>query len=368
MTQDAWPAPGDALLDRDPQQAGDLTATGDPPSDEAVMQRAMALGAAVRGSTAPNPWVGAVVVPGAPARRGGTPEWFEGATAPPGGPHAEVRALTLAGQRAPDRVRGGTLYTTLEPCAHHGRTPPCVAAIVDAGIRRVVVGVCDPDPLVAGRGVAQLRQAGVEVRTGVCSSEVEASLAPYLKHRRTGHPWVVLKLAATLDGRIAAPDGSSQWITGELARRDAHLLRSRCDAILVGAGTLRADDPKLTARCDGRPLARQPLRVVLGSAPEDAAAQPVLSLSGELPSVLDALGRRGVLELLVEGGAGVAHDFHAAGLVDRYVVYLAPALFGGDDARPMFTGAGRGTVTDLWRGKLLSVEQLGQDLRLELAA
>lgn len=341
---------------------------GNAGSDEAVMRRAIELGAAVRGSTAPNPWVGAVVVTALTRAEGAAPGWFEGSTAPPGGPHAEVQALALAQEGAPGGASGGTLYTTLEPCAHHGRTPPCAAAIVAAGIRRVVIGVLDPDPLVAGRGVGELQKAGIDVRAGVCSSEVEASLAPYLKHRRTGRPWVVLKLAATLDGRIAAPDGSSRWITGEPARRDAHLLRAQCDAILVGAGTVRADDPRLTARSAGRPLARQPLRVVLGSVGDHVAARPVVEMEGELTAVLDELGRRGILELLVEGGARVAHDFHALGLVDRYVVYVAPAFFGGDDARPMFSGPGAGRVADIWRGKLVSVEQLGQDLRLELAA
>jgi len=323
------------------------------------MGRAMALAAAVRTTTAPNPWVGCVIVP-----ETGPVRLFEGATAPPGGPHAEVAALAAAG----DAARGSTLYVTLEPCAHHGRTPPCAESIVAAGVARVVVAVEDPDPRVAGRGLEILRQAGIEVTVGVAADEVAEQLAPYLKHRRTGRPWVVLKLAASLDARTAAPDGTSRWITGEAARRDAHLLRARSDAVLVGAGTVRSDDPELTVRLDDGIDHPQPLRVVLGRAPVDARVQPALELAGDLDDVLAELGRRGVIQLLVEGGASVAHEFHAAGLVDRYVLYLAPVFFGGDDGRPIFAGPGAGTIGDVWKGRLVSVERLGEDLRVEVAA
>ena len=329
--------------------------------DEEHMARALSLATAVRGTTAPNPWVGCVVVPAA----GGSDPVFEGATAPPGGPHAEVTALAAAASAG--LARGSTLYSTLEPCSHTGRTPPCVDAIVRGGVARVVVGMLDPDPRVAGSGVASLRAAGVRVDVGVAAGDVAEQLAPYVKHRRTGRPWVVLKLASTLDGRIAAPDGTSRWITGEAARRDAHRLRAGSDAVVVGAGTVRADDPELTARLDP-PARRQPLRVVLGQAPEGARIRPALELSGDLGSVLDDLGARGVLQVLVEGGAGVAGDFHRSGLVDRYVLYLAPAFAGGDDGRPMFAGPGAVTVDDLFRGTLVSVEQVGQDLRVEVAA
>ena len=324
--------------------------------DRSLMGRALELAESVRGTTSPNPWVGAVVV----SESG---EVFEGATSPPGGPHAEVHALRAAGLRS----RGATLVTTLEPCAHTGRTGPCAEAVIEAGVGRVVVGLTDPDPQVAGSGIARLQEAGVTVIVGVRAEEVEEQLAPYLKHRRTGRPWVVLKLAATLDGRTAAPDGSSRWITGEEARADAHRLRALSDAVLVGAGTVRADDPELTVRLV-EPRGAQPLRVVLGSAPEGARAQPVLELSGELGEVLDELGRRAVLQVLVEGGARVAHAFHAARLVDRYVIYLAPAIFGGDDGAPLFDGPGAPTMDELWRGRLVSLERLGGDVRLEVAA
>jgi diaminohydroxyphosphoribosylaminopyrimidine deaminase/5-amino-6-(5-phosphoribosylamino)uracil reductase len=318
------------------------------------MARALELAASVRGTTSPNPWVGAVLV--APDGRR-----FEGATRPPGGPHAESVALAAAG----DAARGATLYVTLEPCAHHGRTPPCADAIVAAGVARVVVALEDPDPAVAGRGLARLREAGVEVEVGRGARPAAELLAPYLKHRRTGRPWVVLKLAATLDGRTAAPDGTSRWITGEAARRDVHRLRAESDAVLVGAGTVRADDPELTVR---HVAGRDPLRVVLGTAPPDARVHPCLELSGDPGAVLDELGRRGVLQLLVEGGPSVAGAFHRAGLVDRYVLYLAPAFFGGDDARAMFSGPGAGTIDDVWRGRIVSVTRLGDDLRVELEA
>ena len=341
-----------------------LSADVEPDRDPVHMARALELAGLARPTTAPNPWVGAVVVPA-----GETGATFEGMTAPPGGDHAEVSALARAvAAGAADRA---TLYSTLEPCSHHGRTPPCVDAIVAAGIARVVVGMVDPDDQVCGRGIAALEAAGITVRTGVCAEEVAEQLAPYVKHRRTGRPWVVLKMALTLDGRIAAPDGSSRWITGEAARADAHRLRACSDAVLVGAGTVRTDDPALTVRLEelgATEPPRQPLRVVLGSAAKDARVQPAIELSGDLEAVLDELGSRGALQVLVEGGARVAHDFHAAGLIDRYVFYLAPVLSGGDDGRPVFAGPGAPKIEEFWRGRLVSVERLGEDLRVEVAA
>jgi diaminohydroxyphosphoribosylaminopyrimidine deaminase / 5-amino-6-(5-phosphoribosylamino)uracil reductase len=334
----------------------DSEVAGQPAADAAHMALARRLASSVQGQTAPNPWVGAVLVTS-------SGQVFEGATAPPGGPHAEVGALSAAG----DSAVGATLYSTLEPCAHVGRTPPCTDAIAAAGVTRVVVGITDPDPLVAGRGLAALAEAGLEVTLGVDAEAIAEDLAPYVKHRLTGRPWVVLKLACTLDGRTAAPDGSSRWITGDAARADVHRLRARSDAVLVGAGTVRADDPALTVRPDPGP-GRQPLRVVLGSVPESARVRPALELAGDLGAALDELGSRGILQVLVEGGATVAHQFHRAGLVDRYVFYLAPALLGGADGRPVFAGPGAPTMDEVWRGRLVSVERLGDDLRVEVAA
>jgi len=317
------------------------------------MGRALELAASVRSRTSPNPWVGCVISNGG--------ELYEGATEPPGGAHAEIVALAAAGGRA----RGATLYTTLEPCAHHGRTPPCVDAIRDSGVARVVVSMSDPDPQVRGRGISGLREAGISVDVGLGADETAALLAPYLKHRKSGLPWVVLKLACTLDGRIAAPDSSSRWLTGPEARADAHRLRAESDAVLVGAGTVRADDPELTVRtAEADP--RQPIRVVLGHIPDRARVEPALEMSGDPAEVLAELGAKGILQVIVEGGAQVAREFHAAGLVDRYVFYFAPALFGGDDGVPMFSGAGTSSVEELWRGRIVSTTMMGEDLRVEL--
>jgi len=325
------------------------------------MGQAIVAAAASRRRVAPRPWVGAVVVPAAAEGHPG----FVGATDGRIGPHAEVVALAAAGAAA----EGGTLYVTLEPCSHHGRTPPCADAVIAAGIERVVVALTDPDPKVAGAGLERLRAAGVDVELGVGAAAAAAQLAPYLHQRRTGRPYVVLKMAASLDGRTAAPDGSSQWITGPEARLDAHRLRADSDAIVVGAGTVRADDPRLTVRlpADERgPDDTEPERVVLGHAPDGAAIQPCTEVEGDLGSILDGLGARGVLQVMVEGGATVAHAFHSARLVDRYVIYLAPALFGGDDARGLFAGSGSPSIDDVWRGRIVSLRHLGDDLRLDL--
>lgn len=329
---------------------------GSPLDDAAAMRLAMSVAAESRTSTAPNPWVGAVLLDRERHVIG------TGRTQPPGGPHAEPMALRDAINSGRE-VRGATLVVTLEPCSHFGRTPPCADAIIDAGVARVVVGVLDPDPKVAGRGVERLRAAGIDVEVGVGSNAVADQLEPYLHQRRTGRPFVVLKLAATLDGRIAAPDGTSTWITGEPARRDVHRLRAESDAILVGAGTVRADDPSLTVRLVDGP---DPKRYVLGRVAANAKVQPCEELAGEPTDVLDELGRRGHLQLMIEGGATVAGAFHRAGLVDRYVVYLAPALLGGDDGMAMFHGAGAATMADLWRGTFRSVERFGDDVRFEL--
>ncbi|MGQ0831789.1 MAG: bifunctional diaminohydroxyphosphoribosylaminopyrimidine deaminase/5-amino-6-(5-phosphoribosylamino)uracil reductase RibD, partial [Microthrixaceae bacterium] len=208
--------------------------------DAERMTRALALASAARAVTPPNPWVGCVVETAAGAL-------FEGATEAVGGRHAEAVALDAA-RAAGARLEGATAWVTLEPCAHHGRTPPCTDALIAAGVERVVVALEDPDANVAGRGLAQLRAAGVAVEVDVCAQEASELLAPYLHHRRTGRPYVLLKLATSLDGRTAAPDGSSRWITGPEARADAHALRAESDAVLVGAGTVRADDPALTVR------------------------------------------------------------------------------------------------------------------------
>ena len=333
--------------------------------DREFMLRAMAAADSVRCITSPNPWVGAVVVP---ASSNAESSFYEGATEEPGGRHAEVVALDKAG----DDARGSTLYVTLEPCNHTGRTPPCTERIISAGVARVVVGIEDPDIQVAGTGLERLRAAGIVVDIGIAATKIRQQLEPYLHHRVTGRPWVVCKLAATVDGGTAAPDGSSKWITSAEARSDGHRLRAESDAVCIGAGTVRKDDPSLTVRDWKPPIAPMkreihPVRVVLGKAPEGAKVHPCIERSGDLGTILDELGASGIVQLMVEGGAEVAGCFHRAGLVDRYVIYLAPAIFGGDDARPLFGGLGAWTMKDVWRGQFVGMRQLGPDIRLDLA-
>ncbi|MEM8620548.1 MAG: bifunctional diaminohydroxyphosphoribosylaminopyrimidine deaminase/5-amino-6-(5-phosphoribosylamino)uracil reductase RibD [Actinomycetota bacterium] len=330
-----------------------MPSTTERPADEQLMQHAIGAAAAARTRTSPNPWVGATLLTADGVLH-------VGATEPPGGAHAEIVALRAAGAAA----RGATLATTLEPCGHHGRTGPCTEAIIAAGVQRVLIGVLDPDANVAGTGVEQLTAAGVHVDVGVAAEAVEEQLAPYLHHRRTGRPWVVLKWGASLDGRTAAPDASSRWITSEEARTDAHRLRSESDAIVVGAATVRTDDPTLTTRLVDGP---SPRRVVLGTAPINAAVHPCLEWNGTVPDLLDDLGSDGVIQVMVEGGAHVFAQFVAARLVNRVVAYVAPAIFRGDDARSIFTGSGAATIGDLTRGRFVDVRIVGPDLRIEYA-
>ena len=340
---------------------------------ERRMREAIALAA---GTTPhPNPRVGAVVLDGSGEVAG------RGCHRGPGSPHAEVVALAEAGERA----RGGTLVITLEPCDHAGRTPPCTEAIRSAGIVRVALGIEDPDPRVSGRGIARLQAAGIEVITGVAAAEVAALDPGYLHHRRTGWPRVTLKSALTLDGQIAAADGSSQWITSEEARADAHGLRAVSDAVMVGAGTVEADDPVLTVRLPGY-LGPQPLPVVVAGsrplpvearlwqreplvfAPEPAGLPgEVVALPGpdgvDLGAALAELGRREIVDLLVEGGAGLAGSLLRAGLVDRGVFYLAGKLAGGVGLPA--TGGSFASVDAAHAITIVSIDRLGPDLRIE---
>ena len=319
------------------------------------MDRAIELGELVRTRTSPNPWVGCVLLTS-------DGRAFDGATEAPGARHGERVALDAA-VAAGANTQGSTVVVTLEPCSHHGRTPPCADALIDAGVTTVVVALEDPDSHVAGRGIARLRAQGVDVITGIRAAEAEDSLRAYLHHRRTGRPFVIAKLTATLDGATAAADGSSQWITGPEARREVHRLRAHSDAIIVGAGTVRADDPELTTRLVEGP---DPLRIVLGTAPPDARVQPCREWHGSLDDLLDDLGHQGVLQVLVEGGARVAASFHAADLIDRFVIHFAPALMGGSDATGVFEGSGAATIGDLRRGRILGTRQLGEDLEVVL--
>jgi len=324
----------------------------------AAMARAVALSAAGLGRTAPNPVVGAVVLDAGGRQVG------EGFHARAGGPHAEVVALSGARERA----RGGTVVVTLEPCRHAGRTGPCTAALQRAGVARVVYAVPDPTLRAAG-GAAELAAAGVAVEGGVLADAAARVNEAWLLASRLGRPFVTWKCAATLDGRVAAADGTSRWITGPAARADAHRLRAESDAVLVGTGTALADDPRLTVRAPGAPPAeRQPLRVVLGRRPLpsgarllDGSAETLLIADRDPAAALKLLFDRGVRHVLVEGGPTVAGAFVAAGLVDRVVGYLAPALLGAGP--PALGDAGLPTLAAARRLRFDDIVRVGPDLR-----
>jgi diaminohydroxyphosphoribosylaminopyrimidine deaminase / 5-amino-6-(5-phosphoribosylamino)uracil reductase len=353
------------------------------------MRRALELALNGLGLAAPNPMVGAVVVKDGTVVGEG---WHEG----PGTPHAEVNALRAAGELS----RGATLYVTLEPCSHHGRTPPCAPAVIDARITRVVAAARDPNPVVDGHGISVLREAGLACIEGVLAAESEEVIAGFAKHVRTGLPFVILKMAASLDGKVAARDGSSRWITGEAARQDVHRLRAASGAIVVGAGTAAADDPSLTVRLPGY-RGRPPLRVVLdatgtipatgalfdGTAPtlvattagcpagsraawEGTGAEVLLiderEADGRVPlrPLIEALGKRDIQQVLIEGGPTLAWAAIADDIVDRLVLYLAPKLIGGNDASGILGGAGVATIADARPIRIRGIEQVGDDLKV----
>lgn len=324
------------------------------PTPGELMTAAIRAGEKARFHAPPNPWVGAIIVDDRGVVVG------EGHTQVPGEAHAEIDALRHAGERA----RGATMYVTLEPCAHVGRTGPCTDAIIAAGLARVVVGTLDPDVRVAGAGVRQLESSGIALEVGVEEEAVREQLAAYLWHRATGRPYVVAKVAATLDGAVAMNDGSSQWITGPDARRDAHVLRAQSQAIVVGAATVRRDNPALTARLDD--ILLEPLRVVLGRAPEGAKVHPCSQRSGDLGALLDELGQRDVLQVLVEGGPTTTSAFVAGGLVNRLVWYVAGALAGGDGPVGALRTLTTPTMSALRRGRIVAVTRVGEDVRMDV--
>ncbi|HET9595850.1 MAG TPA: bifunctional diaminohydroxyphosphoribosylaminopyrimidine deaminase/5-amino-6-(5-phosphoribosylamino)uracil reductase RibD [Anaeromyxobacteraceae bacterium] len=347
---------------------------------ERFMRLALAEAEKGRGRTSPNPAVGAVLVKdGRVVARGHH--------ARAGAPHAEVVALAAAGARA----RGADLYTTLEPCNHWGKTPPCSVAIVQAGVRRVFVGSRDPNPVVDGRGIARLRRAGVPVTTDVLRGACDALNEAWFRFITTGRPFVTLKVAATLDGRIATRSGDSRWVTGQAARAEVHRMRDAADAVLVGAGTARADDPLLTARLPGGG-GRDPVRVVLDSGlrlprtlklfhPRSPAPTLVATTSARTPrfgpgvetlrcagrggrvdlaDLLGKLAERGVTDLLVEGGAEVHRSFLDAGLVDRVTVFVAPKILGG--GLPWVEGPGPRMMAEALALEEVEVRRVGDDV------
>jgi diaminohydroxyphosphoribosylaminopyrimidine deaminase/5-amino-6-(5-phosphoribosylamino)uracil reductase len=335
------------------------------------------------GRTSPNPAVGAVLV-----KRGRVVG--RGHHARAGAPHAEVAAIRDAGARA----RGADLYTTLEPCDHFGRTPPCSLAILEAGVRRVYSGSSDPNPRVNGRGIRRLRRAGVEVETGLLREDCDGLNETWFRYIQSGRPHVTLKVAATLDGRIATSAGDSRWVTGAPARALVHRLRDAADAVLVGSGTARADDPRLTTRIPGK-RGRDPIRVVLDSRLElppdlrlfrqrSEAPTLVAHVSGtppaklprgveylrckarrgrvDLADLLARLGRRGVTTVLAEGGAEVARSLLEGGQVDRLMLFLAPKLAGG--GLSWLPGTGPARMADALALHDLEVRRVGRDLLL----
>jgi diaminohydroxyphosphoribosylaminopyrimidine deaminase / 5-amino-6-(5-phosphoribosylamino)uracil reductase len=351
------------------------------------MGRALELARAGLYSAAPNPRVGCVIADG--ERLLG-----EGFHARTGGPHAEVAALAAAGARA----RGATVYLGLEPCSHHGRTPPCTDALIAAGVGRVVAAIEDPNPRVSGRGLAALRDAGIEVATGLMAEEARALNAGFISRMARGRPRVTVKLGASLDGRTAMASGESRWITGAAAREDVQRLRGESCAIVTGIGTVLADDPRLDLRLpEALTRGRQPLRVVLDgslrispgarilappghavvftarTAAQEAAAMrargteveslPRDAAGLDLPALLSVLAGRECNEVLVEAGAALAGAFVAARLVDRLVVYLAPLLLGAD-ARGMFTLPGLTRMAERLQWRFTDVRPVGEDLRI----
>ncbi|MFG2877146.1 bifunctional diaminohydroxyphosphoribosylaminopyrimidine deaminase/5-amino-6-(5-phosphoribosylamino)uracil reductase RibD [Streptomyces sp. NPDC048337] len=350
-----------------------------PDAGTRAMRRAIELAARGLGSTSPNPVVGCVITDATGTVVG--EGWHERA----GGPHAEVHALRAAGTAA----RGGTAYVTLEPCNHTGRTGPCAQALIEAGIARVVYAVSDPNPQASGGG-ATLRAAGIETGAGLLADEAEAGNIAWLTSVRLGRPYILWKYAATLDGRIAAADGTSRWISSPESRADVHRLRAEADAIVVGSGTLRADDPHLAVR--GIEGADQPLRVVLDTHATilptarvlDEAAPTLIAVAEDadtrhlagvelarLPhdkygisvdALLAELDRRGVRSVLLEGGPTLAGAFVAAGAVDKVVGYLAPVLLGAGPAA--LADAGIGTLTEALRLRITETVRIGTDIRI----
>mgnify|MGYP001113228847 FL=1 len=351
-------------------------------ADHAHMARALQLAARGLNTTTPNPRVGCVIVKD--DRVVG-----EGWHARAGTPHAEIHALKAAG----DAARGATVYVTLEPCSHHGRTPPCAEALLNANVGRVVAAMTDPNPLVAGGGISMLTLAGIEAEVGLMEVEARALNPGFISRMTRQRPWVRLKTASTLDGKTALANGASQWITGEAARADVQKLRARACAILTGSGTVLADNPRMNVR--DFDIGRQPLRVIVDSAlrtPASAAILPALvachhaapesraalEASGaevialpradgqvDLAALLTLLAQRGVNELHVEAGARLNGALLAAGLVDEWVAYVAPMAV-GDDARGLFAQPQLATLADAARFRLADVRQIGGDLRLTL--
>lgn len=359
--------------------------------DISMMERALNLAEQARVIAPPNPWVGCVVV-----NQGKIVG--EGYTRPTGHSHAEIVAL----EQAKGQTKGATVYVTLEPCAHFGRTPPCVNALVEAQVARVFIGIQDPDEQVRGKGIAILKEAGIEVIEGICKEAISLSLAPYLHQRRTGLPYCLLKGAASVDGRVAAPDGTSQWISSPEARSDCHQIRAESQAIIVGAGTACTDQPALTVRGVFQQPTKPPLRVVLdtqGRVPPkgplfDTSLAPTLIITTascpaniqeswkkcgvqveivskaengvgvDLKQTLQLLGKRGILQVMIEGGGTVLGAFLEANLVQHFSLYIGGRILGSSGI-PLFATDSITTLKESPQLKLLQAKILGNSIRLD---
>jgi diaminohydroxyphosphoribosylaminopyrimidine deaminase/5-amino-6-(5-phosphoribosylamino)uracil reductase len=352
-----------------------------------MMRRALQLAAQGTGLVSPGPLVGCVIADDREQVLGEGFYVYENVR------HAETLALEQAGERA----RGATAYVTLEPHAHQGRTPPCSDALIKAGIKRVVAAIDDPNPKVSGRGFTHLREAGVDVITGVCAEEAARLNETYIHFMKTGRPFVHLKMALSLDGKIATRTADSRWITGEEARARAHELRHQCDAIMVGGRTARTDDPLLTDRSGKkrrRPLARVVIEQYLGLSPESQLAQttsagPVIIFASgssnsnifdelksqgvevvmqgsalDLSSILTVLGQRSIQSVLVEGGAFLAGMMFEAELVNKATFFVAPMIIGGQDAPSAVGGEGAEKISDAWQLENVQVAQIGRDIEI----
>ena len=352
------------------------------------MQRAIELARNTLGSASPNPSVGAVIV------NNGTIVG-EGWTQPDGGPHAEIVAI----ERAGDAARGATIYTTLEPCCHYGRTPPCTTALMKAGIAEVRTAILDPDPRVNGEGIAEMERAGLKVSLGLCANDATQVIESYVHRTSTGLPFVIAKFAMSLDGKIATSSGESQWISGEEARRHTHNLRRTADAVMVGVGTALADDPQLTARdSDNTSLERQPLRVVVDSTGRVSPASKLFSSPGRVLVATSAIDRvaksalqgvgaevvqlpgsdgrvdiaalmlllveRGVNSVLIEGGGTLLASLIEQGLVSKVEAIVAPMLIGGRSALTPLEGVGFSRLKDAIQLDHVTMSQLGNDIHI----
>lgn len=356
---------------------------------EHFMSRALQLAELGRGKTSPNPLVGSVIVQN--GRMVG-----EGYHRQAGTPHAEIHALRDAGEKA----KGAVMYVTLEPCCHYGRTPPCTKSIIEAGVKEVVVGMADPNPLISGKGIKSLKDAGIRVLVGVLEKEARLQNESYIKYIITKRPFVTLKAAISLDGKIATRTGDSKWITGEEARVMVHRMRGTNDAVMVGIGTVLADDPLLTVRLEGE--YRQPRRVIMDSSLRIPEASRIVKTASEIPTVMAAvkgryseakrvelegagleiwdlpavqgradlltlmeeLGKREITSLLLEGGSALNASALEAGIIDKFVFFLAPLIIGGEESPGGFGGMGCERLCDCLRLIKTSVQQVGEDLMI----